>query len=299
MNNSSRIVLGTAQLGSSYGIANKSGKPDQKTAFAILDQAREYGINTFDTAPGYGNSEIIIGKYIKHNDRMNWRPAIITKLPKNRTKLDQKQFIRDQINESRERLGVDTLDYYLIHDPEEVYNEDTLRTLLQYEEKGVIKNVGASVYTLEEAYRSIDYGLNVLQVPLNIFDRRFLHQHFLAHCRRKKVILMARSVFLQGLLFYEPELLPGALGEARDHLLKLRSICKSTGFTISELALNYVLSRSEIDFIVMGVDSLNQLEQNMSTVFNSYYDDNLGKIIDQEFSAIPQEVVDPRLWKLR
>ena len=105
-------------------------------------------------------------------------PAIITKLPKNRTKLDQKHFIRDQINESRERLGVDTLDYYLIHDPEEVYNEDTLRTLLQYEEKGVIKNVGASVYTLEEAYRSIDYGLNVLQVPLNIFDHRFLNQHF-------------------------------------------------------------------------------------------------------------------------
>lgn len=62
--NKSRLVLGTAQLGMKYGIANTSGAPAKDEAFAILDAALEGGINTFDTAAAYGESEGVLGAWI-------------------------------------------------------------------------------------------------------------------------------------------------------------------------------------------------------------------------------------------
>jgi len=64
MMNISRITLGTAQLGYDYGIANQNGKPDFHSSMEILQYAYDNGINTFDTAPTYGDSEEIIGSFI-------------------------------------------------------------------------------------------------------------------------------------------------------------------------------------------------------------------------------------------
>jgi len=60
----SKLVLGTAQLCLDYGIANKSGKPEENKAFEIMKYAAENGINYFDTAYSYGNSETTIGKFL-------------------------------------------------------------------------------------------------------------------------------------------------------------------------------------------------------------------------------------------
>jgi len=53
----SHLVLGTAQLGLPYGIANQTGQPDQVVATAIIREAWNQGIREFDTAQGYGDSE--------------------------------------------------------------------------------------------------------------------------------------------------------------------------------------------------------------------------------------------------
>ncbi len=55
--NISKLTLGIVQLGMEYGIANKSGKPDMEKALEILQTAINKGINSFDTANAYGNSE--------------------------------------------------------------------------------------------------------------------------------------------------------------------------------------------------------------------------------------------------
>ena len=61
----SALSLGTVQLGLSYGINNADGKPSQETANAILNAALEGGINTLDTAGAYGDSEVVIGNWLK------------------------------------------------------------------------------------------------------------------------------------------------------------------------------------------------------------------------------------------
>jgi len=63
LNIADKMVLGTAQFGMDYGIANVSGKPTKKEIFKILLFAWEKGIRNFDTAPGYG-SEKVLGEFI-------------------------------------------------------------------------------------------------------------------------------------------------------------------------------------------------------------------------------------------
>lgn len=62
MEPNNRLVLGTAQLGMSYGIANKTGLPDLATATAIVQTAWESGICEFDTAQAYGKSEQVLSQ---------------------------------------------------------------------------------------------------------------------------------------------------------------------------------------------------------------------------------------------
>ena len=64
----SALSLGTVQLGLSYGINNADGKPSQETANAILNAALDGGINTLDTAGAYGDSEVVIGNWLKTGD---------------------------------------------------------------------------------------------------------------------------------------------------------------------------------------------------------------------------------------
>src|SRR3990172_10021555 len=63
----SKLVLGTAQLGMNYGIANTVGQQDTESAYAILKAAYESGTRFLDTAQHYGHSEQIIGSYIRNN----------------------------------------------------------------------------------------------------------------------------------------------------------------------------------------------------------------------------------------
>ena len=90
----SKIVLGTAQLGSDYGIVNKEGKPTEKDAFRIMKYAIEKGIFYFDTAYCYGNSEIIIGKFLNfYNDCKN-KINIITKMASLSNEIISEKIIR-------------------------------------------------------------------------------------------------------------------------------------------------------------------------------------------------------------
>ncbi|OYU44110.1 MAG: hypothetical protein CFE44_14705 [Burkholderiales bacterium PBB4] len=73
-----RLVFGTAQLGSEYGIANKTGQPDWKAAQGLLKTAIANGVMYIDTARAYGNSEAVIGQSLRHG--WEGRARIITKL---------------------------------------------------------------------------------------------------------------------------------------------------------------------------------------------------------------------------
>ena len=101
------LSLGTVQLGLNYGISNTGGKPSLETAFNILDGAMKNGINTLDTAAGYGDSEEVIGKWLKTKPESE-HPFIVTKI----YELDHSSLnalrnsVREKMEESKKRLGI-------------------------------------------------------------------------------------------------------------------------------------------------------------------------------------------------
>ena len=80
MDNTSKLMLGTAQLGGKYGITNVAGIPSKQKSCELIQYAVSSGIGYLDTAPGYGDSEKIIGNCLNKFDLIS-RPIIVTKLP--------------------------------------------------------------------------------------------------------------------------------------------------------------------------------------------------------------------------
>ncbi|MFD0516840.1 aldo/keto reductase [Paractinoplanes durhamensis] len=90
------LILGTAQLGMAYGIANRTGAPDDDAAAGILAAARDLGITHLDTARAYGDSENRIGVAAPPE------LAIITKVAPG---ADTAAAVRASVDASRAALG--------------------------------------------------------------------------------------------------------------------------------------------------------------------------------------------------
>ena len=196
-------MLGTAQFGQDYGIANLSGKPSTREVFDILNMALDKGIRSFDTAPGYG-SEIILGEFIAANGLQD-EVIVMTKIPSLEGVMDHDKFVRTCLESSLEKLGcpVDVLFLHNSADSELLLkNTKFFENLLQ---DYPVRCLGTSVYNPEEVDRlaSCQFELS-FEFPLNVLDRRF-EQVIMPKGKR-----YARSVFLQGLLASSNVLRPKA-----------------------------------------------------------------------------------------
>src|SRR4051812_31651776 len=101
----SRLALGTVQFGLKYGVANQSGQVSAADIAAILTQARSAGLDTLDTAIGYGDSETRLGE----SGVQGWQ--VITKLPPLPADIsDVAGWIGSHLAASRQRLRIDALD---------------------------------------------------------------------------------------------------------------------------------------------------------------------------------------------
>ena len=195
----SRLVLGTAQLGMPYGIANRTGQPDFETAVSIIKAAWEYGIREFDTAQAYGESEAVLGRAFLSLGISN-DVKIITKLdPKLEPQQEQK--IKRAVDRSLERLQVPHLYGIMLHREEWLDNlkhglEKTLQTLVL---DGAIQHVGVSLYTPAMALRALESDiLEMIQVPANILDRRFADAGVFKLANEKKSRFISVACFCKG-----------------------------------------------------------------------------------------------------
>ena len=106
----SKISLGTVQFGLRYGIANRKGKIPPKEVFEILKYAADSGINCLDTAFAYGDSEDVIGAYLR---RYPHQFQVVSKLPS----LDVYSLGKAEecLRVTLGRLNIKKLSGYLIH----------------------------------------------------------------------------------------------------------------------------------------------------------------------------------------
>ena len=153
------------------------GKIDEKESERMLDRAMQAGVNYYDTAYPYhdGDSEPFVGKALKKYDRSSFYLA--TKLPI--WKLDSLGDVEKIFNDQLERLGVDYVDFYLLHAVDmEKWKKILELGILDYcdnlKKEGKIRYFGFSFHDEYEAFEEIiSYRKwDFVQLQLNYIDIR-------------------------------------------------------------------------------------------------------------------------------
>ncbi len=254
------IALGTVELGMDYGIGplGSNNKPDKTRVKYIIDTALERGINLFDTAPDYGESEELIGSFIGS------RPCYIaTKVNVGRDEKDISKYVRNSVERSLNRLKRDSLDIVQIHNVtvDVIKRCDISKVLVKLREEGLIRFLGATLHKPEEAMAAIEAGcFDLLQVPYNILDQR-ISKGVMPEAKRQGMGILSRSAYFKGVLTKKVE----SLGQEYEFLknaakrIKTEMGLKSWN-SLSKLALRFCISTEGIHSTLVGTKSLEHLE---------------------------------------
>jgi aryl-alcohol dehydrogenase-like predicted oxidoreductase len=286
---SSRFALGTVQFGMDYGINNQRGKVPAAEVREILTYAHQNGVDTLDSAHSYGDSEKIIGEFVKSNG-LSFK--IVSKLA-----ACKDTDVEKMVHESFERLQVESIDGYLVHDFKFfMANPAIWDVLCRLKSKGKIKKIGFSLYSPQELHVlwQKNIKLDIVQVPFSIFDQRFLP--LLPLLQEKQTEVHVRSIFLQGLVFKNANDLKGKLLGIKEKLVSLAVLSDETNVPIAGVCINFALLNQHINKIVMGVDGIDNLKENLGM---AQYQDAVKKIYPQlaGLAETNEDIILPFNWK--
>ena len=259
------LSLGTVQLGINYGINNQSGKPDRGAAFDILNTAAALGINALDTAAAYGDSEAVIGQWLGTVEEGR-RPFVMTKAKAlDHSSLDAlRRSLGEQVEESKARLGLSQLPLLMLHSCDEYLcdKENMRKVFEELKERGDIRFGGISAYAHHDYGEIAASGFDAVQIPINIFDWRQIESGGLQKLEESGMAVFVRSVYLQGLVFQNPEQLDPRMAFCRETLQKFRGLCEAYGLSPAQLALSFALSLSGVTSLVLGSEKAEQVRDN-------------------------------------
>lgn len=294
------LCLGTVQFGLDYGIKGQK-KPNIDDAVAWMDYAIQNGIRAIDTARAYGEAEKVVGAFLKCRIIPREELFISTKFKPNmlddHEQSDYAGIITEELQEQLETLHTDYVDAYLFHSSRYAFDEDKIEALTEVKEKGLSRKIGVSVYEPEEAIACFrNEKVDFIQLPYSIFDHRMKDAGVLGHPEKGACEIHSRSAFIQGLITMKEEEVPPYLEKAKPILRKIAGICEREHINRVALAMQYVKREKGISHLVFGVDSLEQLKEDIE-FFNSDIDQGLLESIGKEFDGIEADIVMPSLWK--
>jgi hypothetical protein len=290
----SRLALGTAQLGRSYGIANRRGRPSVEETRAILGLAVDAGIRCLDTAAAYGEAETRIGRFLRECS-LRRGVSVVTKLTVG--DVDGGISLRTALAESRRRLGVIPAGV-LLHDPELLAHWDgPLAGALQAcRAEGAVRAIGVSVYHPEQFAAALAApGLDIVQAPFSVLDRRLEQAGLIERANAQGIRVMLRSVFLQGLLLLDPVRSPPGLAFARPRLRRWHELCERYEVPPLTAALRFVMQRAPRATIVVGCESQVQLGQLLAAAEEPELPAGLLDEL-RELACSDSRLLDPTRW---
>lgn len=267
------MTLGTVQLGLNYGIANQEGKPSREKSFAMLRAALASGVSAWDTAQGYGDSEMVIGEFLAR-DWQGERPLLTTKCtlnaPDGSPDADVERELTEQVEKSLARLGVDKVDYLLLHDAKDMLRlgGSLSRALARLMKEGYFDVAGVSVYYATEIAAMLEEPLyGAIQIPMGVLDQRLIHDGCLQRLHSRGVDVFVRSVFQQGLCFMDADDMEEELRCcAAVPVDKLRALAERCGMTVAQFAVSFIRDLPGVTSLVLGADNPEQVRQNAALI---------------------------------
>lgn len=207
----------------------------QQDTNKIIDELINQGINFIDSARGYTVSEEYIGNAIE-GKRDNF---ILASKSMSRTYEDM---LKD-VDITLENFKTDYIDLYQLHNVksdeyENIFNDNmAYKALLECKSQGKIKNIGITSHSIDTIKKAVrDEKFDTIQFPYNIVEEQADEIFREAHKRNIGIIVMK-------------PLAGGAINNAK-------------------LAIKYILSKEYIDVAIPGMDSVDQVLENISVLEN-------------------------------
>ena len=110
----------------------------------------------------------------------------------------------------------------------------------------------------------------------------------------KGIAVHTRSVFLQGLFFKDGNNLPVKLQALRPYLDEIKHLSISQHLDLNDVALNYAMQQKDISHVLIGVDSVDQLSKNISSLRHTISNDMLTQI--DAIQVKETELLNPSNW---
>jgi aryl-alcohol dehydrogenase-like predicted oxidoreductase len=293
-----KIGLGTVQFGLDYGVSNRKGITEATEVREILTLAWKSGITILDTAVSYGMSEEIIGQSTPEGASFQ----IVTKTPifkKDRIDKADATRLKKTFSKSLTRLEQPAVYGLLVHHANDLLvpgGPYLWQAMEGLKETGLVKKIGASVYSPREIEELAEkYGLDLIQLPVNVFDQRMIHGGYLRHLKGLGIEIHSRSVFLQGLLLMTPEELSPYFNPIRPMMMQFHSTLQNQRISPLAAALRFVYRQPEIDYIIAGVNNHAHLEEIINVVHNM---ETWGNFDFSVYAVHEESIINPSLWRL-
>lgn len=302
------LVLGGAQLGMAYGVANLAGQPSEDAAAALIKGAIANGATWIDTARAYGESEAVIGRTLATGWR--GRARIITKLdplsdiPSDADRDLVEARVHASVFQSLAALGMDRLDTTFLHRAThlEAWGGAALEALVDLRAAGLIGTVGVSISSPAELLRTLDEPqVGHIQLACNLLDYRWdsLMPALMTARAERPLTVHVRSAFLQGLL-----LLNDPLSWKRAHVSTGDAVTAWLGaMTLrlgrrdcADLCLAYVRGLPFVDGVVVGMETVQQLMENLARFDSSPLTAEEIGLICAERPRLEERSLDPSQW---
>lgn len=273
----SEIAFGGVEIGMPYGIGIESSADmlTEKEAIHLIHASMDSGINFFDTARMYGNSERIMGEaFIDRRSEV----IISTKCRHFRNKDGElmpdniiPEFIEDSLQESLCALQTSYVDVFMLHqaDMEILENKTISAVFTRLKDKGLTRAIGASTYSNQETEKAITMGTwDVVQLPFNLMDQRQSQLFDLA--ARHEVGIVIRSVLLKGLLSDRGKNLHPVLREVQQHIGGYDELLGRDFPDLPTLALKFALSYNQVASVLIGMDRMEYLYKSLAAADAKY-----------------------------
>lgn len=292
------IALGTNAVGGH----NLYNNLDEEQGKEVVRTAIRNGLNILDTAFIYGprRSEELVGETVKEFPREDY--AIATKGGHyfddegNEHYSNDPEFLKQQVEESLERLQEDYIDLYYIHFPDEdTPKDEAVAALKELKDQGKIKAIGVSNFSLEQLKEANKNGdVDVVQLEYNLLNRQ--NEAYLDYTTEHNITFIPYFPLASGLLagkYNENSTFddlraknPDFQGERfKENLRKvdqLREIADNHDVDVAHIVLAFYLTRPSIDVIIPGAKQSTQVVDNLKTLEVELTDEEI-RYIDELF----------------
>ncbi len=241
---------------------------DEDAARGVLRHAVDSGVDFIDTADSYGpgvSERLIRESGIADEAVVATKAGLLRNTDGDWLRHGDPDYIHNQALVSRDRLGVDSIDLFQYHAPDDdVPFEESVQAFAELKDEGIVDHVGLSNVGVDELETAIDHvEIATVQNQYSVADRH--SEHVLEACEEYGIGYMAYFPLGAGDL--------GELGETLDE------IAAANDATRYQIALAWLLEHSDVTLPIPGTSTIDHLEENVAASHITLTDDEYTRLV--------------------